>query len=80
MKKLVICLLLIAGAAWAQESDTEKVYDRYGSYQGEIKTDSHGDSKLYDRYGSYQGEIKEKANGDKVLYDRYGSFKGEIKK
>jgi len=80
MRKLLICFMLIAGTAWAQEPETEKVYDRYGSYQGEIKTDANGDSKVYDRYGSYQGEIKQKDNGDKVLYDRYGSFKGEIKK
>lgn len=75
-----LALVLVPGSLAAEETKQtdQRVYDRYGNYQGQIKKDSDKSdaSRVYDRYGNYQGRTDE--NGR--IYDRHGNYQGQVKK
>lgn len=75
-----LALVLFSGSLAAEESKQtdQRVYDRYGNYQGQIRkeSDKSDASRVYDRYGNYQGRTDEKGR----IYDRYGNYQGQVKK
>ena len=91
MKKLILILALcmvcnqtqaiqsyssaMGGGDYYPSQQNVKVYDQYGSYQGQYKKQSNGTVKQYDKYGSYQGYYKQ--DGSKTKYYQSNAKRGD---
>lgn len=77
MKNTILILLafiFISNTCFA--SDTYRVKDKYGRYQGKYVRVDNITTKRYDSYNRYSGKIVNKNNKLRV-YDKYGRFEYE---